>query len=133
MATEGKKKKSTKGPAPKAPQDRKPKKQKAERPEDVPGFDMLRPMSDVPIWDQTPLLGLVAQLTDSAGKDGKIDMDEKDAIPLLGMIAKAMLPFAKDEDAFTKFCSGKDALQRVMDLAMAWVAALGEDESSANN
>lgn len=127
MATEKKNKK------PKAPQDRKPKKQKDIRPEDVPGFNLLRPMSDVPIWDQTPLLSLVAQLHGQAGDDGKVELEEAEVLPLLGQIAKSMLPFAVDEKAFTKFCSGKDALQKVMDLSNAWVAALGEDVSSDSN
>lgn len=118
---------------PKAPQDRKPKKEKAFRPEDVPGFDMLRPMSDVPIWDQTPLLALVSALHEKADEKGELHMDKADVIPLLGEIGKAMLPFAVDEKEFTKFCSGKDALQNVMTLANAWVAALGEDESSASS
>ena len=127
MATE-KKKKTTK-----KPQDRKPKKAKELRPEDVPGFDLLRPMSDVPVWDQTDLLSLVYQLQGSADGEGKLDLDEAEVMPLLGKIAKAMLPFAYDEKVFTKFCSGKDALQKVMDLANAWVVSLGEDESSDSN
>lgn len=101
-----------------------------ERPEDVKGFELLVPIDSVPVWDQAPLLSLVSRVTDSSDKEGKIEMDNADAILLIGQIAKAMLPFAVDAKQFTKFCTGKEALQDVMTLALAWTSVLGEGESS---
>jgi hypothetical protein len=114
----------------KAPQDRKPKAEKIVRPQDVPGFELLKSIDEVPVWDQAPLLGLVRKLHGSADAAGDLELEEHEAIPLLGQIAKAMLPFAHSEKEFTKFCTGREALQRVMDLATAWVAVLGEEKSS---
>jgi hypothetical protein len=117
----------------KAPQDRKPKAVEPEpivRPEDTPGFDLLKSIDDVPVWDQAPLLSLVSQLMGDAKEGEEVHLEEGQALYLMGEIAKAMLPWALDQAAFTKFCSGKNAMQRVMDLAMAWTAALGEGESS---
>lgn len=117
----------------KTPQDRKPKAEKIVRPEDTPGFNLLKPIDEVPVWDQAPLLALVTQLMGDAKEGEEIHIEQKEAIPLLAEIGKAMLPWALDEKEFTKFCSGKNAVQRVMDLAMAWVAALGEGESSGDS
>lgn len=119
--------------AKKTPQDRKPKAAdlpKIERPEDVEGFELLHPIDEVPVWDQAPLLALVAELTDGADEEDGIELDNASAVRLLGEIGRAMLPFAVDKKQFTKFCTGKDALQRVATLAVAWTAVLGEDESS---
>lgn len=117
----------------KVPQDRKPKAEKPKRPEDVKGFHLLNPIDSVPVWDQAPLLALVHQLTKDANEDGELQIDESEAIELLGKIAKTMLPFAKNEKEYTKFATGRTALQDVMDLAMAWTSVLGEDESSDDN
>lgn len=119
--------------APKKPQDRKPKAAdvpKIERPEDVEGFDLLKPIDEVPVWDQAPLLALVAQLTEDSDEEGNVSLDNAEAIKILGEIGRAMLPFAVSVSAFTKFCTGKDALQRVASLAIAWTATLGEGKSS---
>lgn len=121
---------SRKTPARKAPADRKPKAEAIVRPEDTPGFELLKSIDEVPVWDQAPLLGLVRKLHGNADEDGNVELEEHEAIPLLGQIAKAMLPFAHNEKEFTKFCTGREALQRVMDLATAWVAVLGEEKSS---
>ena len=128
MATD--KKKSTKA---KAPQDRKPKKEKKIRPEDTPGFNLLRPMGEVPVWDQTPLLALIYKLQDLAGDNDEIEMDETEAIVVIGQIAKALVPIANDEKEFTKFATGPEAFNRVADLAMAWASAVGEAKSSADS
>lgn len=116
----------------KTPQDRKPKAEaeKIVRPEDTPGFDLLKSIDEVPVWDQAPLLGLVNRLMGDAKEGEEIHLDESEAIQLLGPIAKAMLPWAKDEAAFTRFCSGRNAMQNVMNLAVAWVSVLGEEKSS---
>lgn len=120
---------------PKKPQDRKPKaERKVERPEDVEGFHLLRPIDEVPVWDQAPLISLVTKLTeDSDDETGEVSLDNAQAVSLLGEIGRAMLPFAVDKKEFTKFCTGRDALTRVAQLAVAWTATLGEGESSADN
>lgn len=117
----------------KTPQDRKPKAEVTPivRAQDTPGFSLLKSIDEVPVWDQAPLLSLVHQLMPEDAKPGEeISFDENLAISLMGEIARAMLPWAVDEKEFTKFCSGKGAIQRVMELAMAWTSVLGEDESS---
>lgn len=119
--------------APKKPQDHKPKAQKVERPEDVKGFHLLRSIDEVPVWDQAPLLALVADLTKDVDDDGNIEIENSKAVLLLGQIGKAMMPFAIDEKEFTKFCTGRTALADVAQLAIAWTSVLGEDESSAGN
>jgi len=128
MATEKKKNKK-----PKAPQDRKPKAEKADRPEDTPGFDMLKPFSEVPVWDQGPLLALINEIRGDAADGESIELTETEAIRLVGPIGRALLPMAKDPDKFTKFASGKKGASNVLNLAFAWMAALGEDKSSAGN
>lgn len=133
MATEKKKTKSTKGPQPKAPQDRKRKKDKMPRPEDTPGFNLLKPFDEVPVWDQGPLLELVAELQGDAEDGTDIELSQADIVKFLGPIAKALLPMARDEEEFTKFASGKKGAENVMNLAFAWMAALGEGGSSGNN
>lgn len=115
---------------PKAPQDRKPKAEKIERPEDVKGFHLLKPIDNVPVWDQAPLLSLVAKVTENADDEGNLELDEAEGILLIGQIGKAMLPFAIDEKAFIKFATGRSAMQDVMTLALAWTSVLGEGKSS---
>src|SRR5690349_5891578 len=104
---------------PKAPQDRKPKAAKITRPEDTKGFELLHPIDEVPVWDQAPLLSLVAQLTDAGDDKGEVEMSNADAILLTGQIASAMRPFAVDEKQFIKFATGRTALQDIMNLALA--------------
>ena len=120
-------------PTKKTPQDRKPKAAavpEITRPEDVEGWELLKSIDDVPAWDQTPLLALVAELTGDSNEAGDLELGNAEAVALLGQIGRAMLPLAVDQKAFTKFASGKEALQRITNLAVAWSAALGEDESS---
>jgi len=130
MATD--KKKNSK---PKAPQDRKPKKAKETRPQDVPGFHLLKPFAEVPVWEQTPLLKIIYRLQGDAqeGDDISIDMDNDEMIDLVGALGRALVPIAINEEEYIKFASGPDAAQRVMELSMAWAAALGEAKSSAGN
>lgn len=115
------------------PQDHLPKAEKIVRPQDTPGFSLLKSIDDVPVWDQAPLLSLVSALVGNANDGEEFELEEAQAIPLIGEIGRAMLPWALDSQAFTKFCSGKDALQRVADLAMAWTSSLGEDVSSGDS
>lgn len=119
MATE------TKKTAPKAPQDRKPKALKADVTK-TPGWELMKPFSDIPVWDQTPLISLVYSATsESDREDG-----ETFSVAIVGEIAKALLAFAVDPDEYTKFVSGPGALERAMTLAMAWVGQMGESKGS---
>lgn len=117
----------------KAPQDRKPKAEKTVRPEDVAGMELLKTIDEIPVWDQAPLLSLVKELMGDAEEGEEVTLDKAQAINILGAIGQAMLPFAHDEKAFTKFCSGRDALTKIADLAMAWTSALGEEKSSGDS
>lgn len=130
MATD--KKKASKA---KAPQDRKPKKEKKVRVEDTPGFSLLKPFSEVPVWDQTPLLKAVYKLQGAAkeGDELEVDMDDDAMIDLVGQLGQALVPIAINEDEYVKFASGPTAAQRVMELAMAWASALGEAKSSGDS
>lgn len=119
----------------KKPQDRKPKAEKIVRPEDTKGFNLLRPIDELPVWDQAPLLSLVYKLQKDvkADKDGnqEVEIDLDPAI--IGPLAQAMMPMAYDKEEFTKFCTGRTAMADVANLAFAWSAILGEERSSEGN
>lgn len=118
----------------KKPSDRKKKgEDKAPRPEDTPGWHLLKPFDEVPVWDQGPLLALVYELQGDAEDGSEIELSSSDVINYLGPIAKALLPMTTDEEAFTKFASGREGASNVMQLAFAWMASLGEEKSSAGN
>lgn len=127
---------------PKAPSDHLAPKEKP-RPEDTPGWDLLKDFSDIPVWDQTPLIALIQSVSDDAKpisdeEYNKMSPKERDAynadrenhssfdVNILGEIALALRPFAKDDADYVKFVSGKGALERAMNLGMAWVGQMGE-------
>jgi len=121
--------KTTKTP-PKAPQDRKPKAAPVEEPlspEEVPGWDLMKPMSEIPVWDQTPLIAVLQSAFDDTEEEGETRSFD---INLIGELAKAMSVHAIDEAAYLKFVSGAGAMERAMNLAMAWVGQMGEFVSS---
>lgn len=141
--------KKTTTPKAKAPTDRLAPKEKA-RPQDTPGFDLLKPFSDVPVWDQTPLLSMIQKLHDdrkgiSNEEFAKMTPAEREAynesresfasvdINMLGELARALLPFAVDQDAYTKFVSGTKGMENAMNLAMAWVGQMGEFGNSEDS
>jgi hypothetical protein len=135
----------------KLPSDRQPKAEAPLSPEETFGWELMKPMSDIPVWDQMPLIDLLqTAFNDSDSKNKKSD-EEIDAmskeewelyqeklksqersfdVRIIGDLAKALLPYAVDEAAYTKFASGAGAMQRVMTLAMAWVGQMGESGSS---
>lgn len=136
----------------KPPADRKPKAEKPLSPEETPGWNLMKPMSDIPVWDQTPLIALLQTAFTDSDKEGKSD-EEIDAmseeewnlysakkaakskdrdfdVNIIGDLAKALIPYAVDEKAYNDFCSGAGAMGRVMNLAMAWVGQMGEFGSS---
>lgn len=138
-------------PTPKKPADRKPKAVEEPKllPEETPGWDLMKDMSDIPVWDQTPLIQLLQSAFDDADKksDEEIDAMTKEEwelyqakegvkeksfdVNIIGELAKGIMPYAKDQAAYTKFVSGPGAMERAMTLAMAWVGQMGESGSSA--
>lgn len=115
--------------APKKPQDRQPKAEPVVKPEDTPGFDLLRPFDEIPVWEQTPLIALLAELYDKFGDDARAEGESlaiNDQLEVVGRLAKLLLEYAVDPIEFTKFASGRNALDRVTNLAMAWIGDLGE-------
>jgi hypothetical protein len=141
-------------PAPKnakLPSDRKAPAEKPLAPEETPGWELMRPMHEIPVWEQTPLIGLLQGAFEDSKPENKKTDEEIDAmtkeewelyqakqagqernfdINIIGDLAKALIPYSVDEKAYRDFCSGAGAMQRVMTLAMAWVGQMGEFGSS---
>jgi hypothetical protein len=121
--------KTTKTP-PKAPQDRKPKAAPVEEPlspEEVPGWELMKPMSEIPVWEQTPLIAILQSAFEDTKEEGEAQSFD---INLIGELAKEMSAHAVDAEAYRKFVSGAGAMERAMNLAMAWVGQMGEFASS---
>lgn len=120
-------------PEPKKPQDRMPKAEKTEEPikllpEETPGWDLMRDFSEIPVWEQTPMIALLqSAIGDSEDEAENVKSFD---VNIIGQMAKAMIPYAKDADEFTRFVSGSGAMERAMNLAMAWVGQMGEFGSS---
>lgn len=115
----------------KTPADRQPKAIEVETPlspEETPGWDLMKDMADIPVWDQTPLLAMLQEAFDD-GEEAE-NGNKSFSVNIVGDLAKALIPHAKDVDAYTAFVSGPGALERAMGLAMAWVGQMGEFVSS---
>lgn len=157
---------------PKAPDDRRNNKVQVDvpkRPEEVAGYDLLKPLDEVPVWDQIELVAMLQDAMNDAAKSAKEAREDENArraekglkpippqyeldakgkvlkddanepiekvehdfdIRLIGELGKAILPFANDKAVLTKFMSGKGAIERTAELAMAWVGQMGESSSS---
>ena len=118
---------------PKAPQDRKPPKVKAE-PEHPEGWDLLKPFSEVPVWDQAELLEIVKPLAADA-QEGEGASPEQRAqsfdARLVGDLAKWLLDrAASDRAGLERLFMGRGALQRAIVLGVAYADELGESEPS---
>lgn len=116
---------------PKVPQDRKPKAVPKE-PEHPVGWDLLKPFSEVPVWDQAELMEIIKPLTATAEDEGS---DEERALSfdtrVVGQLAKWLLEYATvDGVALTKVFSGRGALERAIRLGVAYAEELGESEPS---
>jgi hypothetical protein len=130
--------KTTKAKAtPKAPQDRKPKAEEEAPfiPEETPGWHLLRPFAEVPVWDQAPIMALVEEISEAASKKGKpgeeVELSNtSDMLGVVGSLAKALLSVAIDPVEYTKFVSGREGLQNATNLGFAWVRQMGESEAS---
>lgn len=116
---------------PKAPQDRKKKAEEIVPvdPSTTPGWELLKSFDEIPVWDQTDLLALLQEVTDTGEEtDEGTDFD----VRIIGKLVKAIQPYALDDAEFLKFVSGAGAIQRSSTLAMAWVGQMGEFISSGN-
>lgn len=109
----------------KAPQDRKTKAPAKAFPEQIPGWDLLRPFAEIPVWDQAELYAAAVHLSEMH------DAGTIDQIKMVGSLAKAMLPFAVDEDEFLAFVSGPQAMLNAAPLVMAWAEQMGKAVNSA--
>lgn len=118
-----------KNTAPKAPQDRKPKAVEFDVTK-TPGWNLLKPLSEIPVWEQTDIMDLFY----SASDDEKEEADGTRSFDLgvVGKLAKAMMVFAIDEAEYLKFVSGAGAMERAMGLASAWIGQMGESKGSEN-
>lgn len=117
--------KKTAARAPKKPTDRLAPKE-ASDPKHTPGMELMKNFADVPVWDQTPLIAMVQKIHSDGEDDADNEGNKTFDVNILGEIALALKPFAKDEDKYIKFCSGQGAMERAMNLAMAWVGQMGE-------
>lgn len=137
--------------APKKPADRQAKEIET-RPEDTPGWELMKPFSEIPVWDQMPLMAMLHDAMDDSEIDrlsneefANLTPEERKAkieeagetrnfdIRILGNLAFELKKFAVDEEAYTKFCSGSGAMERSLNLAMAWVGQMGESISSEDS
>lgn len=119
-------------PSPKTPQDRMPKATEIEdtilTAEETPGWNLMKDFSEIPVWEQTPMIALLQDAIGDSTDEG--EFVKSFDVNVIGQMAKAMIPYAKDEAEFTKFVSGTGAMERAMNLAMAWVGQMGESGSS---
>ena len=136
---------------PKKPTDRKKKDEEVTitRPEETPGWHLLKSFADVPVWDQTPLVAMLddafsdsttemskeeyAKLTPEERQELKEGTRRSFDVNIVGQLAKELIKFAVDEQEYTKFVSGSGAMERAMTLAMAWVGQMGEASSSEDS
>lgn len=134
---------------PKKPSDRKAKNQPPSRPQDTLGWHLMKPMDEIPVWDQMPLIAMLHDALDDSEVDemsteefANLTPEERKAkideagesrnfdITVLGKLAFELKKFAVNEEEYVKFCSGSGALERSLNLAMAWVGQMGEFSSS---
>lgn len=89
----------------KTPQDRLPTA--VQKP--PPGAELLRPIGEIPIWDQAPLLELAAELHNLVDEAGSIEISNLETLKKLVGIIKLMRDFAIVREDWDKFCSGPPA------------------------
>lgn len=152
MAQTAAAKTTKKATTPKVPSDRKVKaaeEKVATRVEETPGWELLKDFQEVPIWDQMPLIQLLndamgdatvelskeefAALTPQERKEMQEGKRSSFDMTILGDLAKKLMDFAKDPAEYTKFCSGSGAMERSLNLAMAWVGQMGESTGSESS
>lgn len=115
-----------KAPAARAPQDRKPKAAPKVRPEQIPGWHLLKPFAEIPVWDQADLYNVIMEIEQQHQAGGSVN-----EMRLIGDISRTLLPFAVDEAEFLAFVSGPSAMINAAPLVMAWVEQMGKAVTSA--
>ncbi|GAA1051376.1 hypothetical protein [Arthrobacter russicus] len=115
--------------APRKPQDHQ-SKAPVEDFESTPGWQFLKPVSEVDGFDQTELIGWLDDL-------GLISDDAATVHPNLREVANfgrfLRDRFAKDPEGLTEFTKGRDGYQRVITLAMNYGVYVGKLEGSGSN
>jgi hypothetical protein len=106
----------------KKPQDRQAKATPDEKPA---GWDLLKPFSEVPAWDQADLIEAFKPLMAAGGSESVnlLDLDMR----AVGSVARLVHErFAVDPAALQAFTSGPGGLERMLQLASAYLEQLGE-------
>jgi hypothetical protein len=115
---------------PRKPADHKAKAEPAAKPE---GWDLLLSFDRVPVWDQAELLEIVKPLMASSEEDAEgLDLMSFD-VRIVGQLARKLSDLAVDKGAYTAFVSGPDALERAVNLGIAYAAQLGKSGDSATS
>jgi hypothetical protein len=97
------------------------------------GWDLLLPFDQVAVWDQTELLEIVKPLMASSEEDGEgLDLMSFD-VKIIGQLARKLADLAVDRGVYTTFVSGPDALERAVNLGIAYAAQLGKSGGSATS
>lgn len=107
---------------------------KQKRLEEYEGAQLLKPLSKVPVWDQLDLQGyLLEALGDAGGVTDSAEIDASNLDPkLLPKLGKVVQRVAENFTAegkyeeFVQFVSGPGAMNRALDLVMAYVGEMGE-------
>lgn len=119
---------------PKQPQDHLPPKAAATDPPKPAGWELLKPFDQVPVWEQTDLIALVQPLIPDSTDEAEVELDLKSIdLSIIGELAKRLQDYAVDKDAYIRFVSGPGALDRAIDLGMAYAIQLGESGRSASS
>lgn len=92
----------------------------------TPGWNLLKPISDLPAWD---LLDLYADLTELFEGLDKATSD-KAQIRAMSSLTRSLIAVAVDADAYTEFSKGSGGLESTVTLAAAWMVELGKSASS---
>lgn len=116
---------------PKAPQDHLPK-QADQEPEKPEGWDLIKPLDQIPVWEQTELLQTLKEAFGDQVDVTEISVQEFD-MRIIGKIALALRGWAKNAAEYDRFVSGQGAMQRAMDIATYAGGLLGESDSSTDN
>jgi hypothetical protein len=120
---------------PRKPQDRKPKAPaSASEPDHPDGWDLLRPFSEVPVWDQTELLEIVKPMmadarAEGSAEDQAMSFDTRIVGQVARMLGERFVVTGRESEYLT-FVSGDGALERAVNLGIAYAAQLGESEPS---
>lgn len=107
---------------------------KQKRLEEFEGAQLLKPLSKVPVWDQFDLQAyLLEALGDARSGSGVEEIDASNLdpklLPKLGGVVKHVADHFTAEgchEEFVEFVSGAGAMNRALDLVMAYVGEMGE-------